>query len=57
MIMLANIYIKKNMFKFILSLNSVAEKHAKNFLIISSNAKSVLLNDPDIQVLRKYNSK
>lgn len=38
---------------FIMKLNSINHKHCSKMKVISSSAKSVLLNDPDIVLLRK----
>lgn len=56
-ILVAHLYVKKDLFHFILALNGVCEKHAFNFWVIGSDPKSVLLNDPDIVLLRKNHHK
>lgn len=38
---------------FIMKINTISQKHSNNINVISNSPKSVLLNDPDIVLLRK----
>lgn len=50
-------FVKKNFADFLFGLNRVARAYAPQFKVIPANPTSVLLNNPDIQLLRQYNSK
>ena len=51
------IFVKKDMVSFLLSVNKIFQKSLSNYRVISTDAKSLLMNDPDIQLLRKQNKK